>query len=372
MDIHEHQFIALFDAEQAMQLSQQAVIETFADDAVIFEEGEVPDFLYLILDGEVFFRKPTAQGHYQVVGQAKTNDFFGEFGILDGQPRSAQAVVHEGATLARIPRNVLMELLNNAKGESVLQLFHFIVQRLRITTDEYVKQVAHKQKMVLLGEMMNTIIHDFKSPLSSIHLSGSMLREMYADDEDTMEWCELIQEQATRMTAMAEELLDFARGGSNLNWNTINLAKVLIRFERLNRIYLQQSKVALIIDCPPSLMLLADEYKLMRVFQNLVVNAVEAMQGQGGEIHLVVTQASHEVQIAIQDNGPGIPEHIQENFFEAFVTHGKKRGTGLGTAIAKSIIDAHKGRIHFETEPGKGTTFYINLPNETVMAGLIS
>ncbi|MEM8639042.1 MAG: ATP-binding protein [Cyanobacteria bacterium P01_G01_bin.54] len=371
MDIHEHQFIALFDAEQAMQLSQQAVTETFANDAVIFEEGEVPDFLYLVLDGQVLFRKPTAKGQYQIVGQAKTNDFFGEFGILDGQPRSAQAIVHHSATVARIPRNVLIELLNNVKGESVLQLFHFIVQRVRITTDDYVKQVAHKEKMVLLGEMMNTIIHDFKSPLSSIHLSGSMLRELYAEDEDTIEWCDLIQEQATRMTAMAEELLDFARGGSNLTWNTFNLAKMLIRFERLNRIYLQQSKVALLVECPPGLMLLGDEYKLMRVFQNLVVNAVEAMLGQGGEVHLWVTQTPHEVQVAIQDNGPGIPENIQENFFEAFVTHGKKRGTGLGTAIAKSIIDAHKGRIRFETVQGEGTTFYLSLPSAAMMEKLI-
>jgi signal transduction histidine kinase len=100
----------------------------------------------------------------------------------------------------------------------------------------------------------------------------------------------------------------------------------------------------------------------MRALQNLVVNAVEALDGEGGEIRMTVTTGKVGVTIAIQDNGPGIPPEIRETFFEAFVTHGKKRGTGLGTAIAKSIIDAHQGQIRFETKVGQGTTFFIQLP----------
>lgn len=362
MNIDEHQFIALFDPEQANQLSQQAVIEQFPHNFIIFEEGAPPDFLFLVLKGEVLFRKWVVNEQYQVVGRARPNDFFGEFGILDGEPRSAQAIVKGEVTIAKIPRESLLDLLRNTRGEAVLQVFHFIVGRLRVTTDEYIKQVAHKEKMELLGEMMNTIIHDFKSPLSSIHLSGSMLREMYTGDEDTAEWCDLIQEQANRMTDMAEELLSFAQGGSNLVLKEVKLAKLLVKFERLNRVYLGQSRVALLVDCPAGIILSADEAHLTRVFQNLVVNAVEAMRGQGGEVHIKVTPLGHQVQIAIKDNGPGIPEEIQENFFEAFVTHGKQRGTGLGTAIAKSVIDAHKGQIWFETKAGEGTIFKINLP----------
>lgn len=363
MDIQSHQFIAFFEPEQAEELSARAIIETFSDHVVIFEEGEVSDYLYLVLEGTVLFRKHTINDHYQIVAQANSNDFFGEFGILDGKPRSAQAMVCEGATLAKFPRNVLIEILNNTKGETVLHLFNFIIQRLRTTTEEFVKQVTYKDKMVLLGEMVNTIIHDFKSPLSSINLSSSMLREMYESDEDTLEWCDLIQQQSIRMTAMAEELLEFSRGSANLCKQDINLTAALYRFEKLNRIYFNQANVNFVLSCPEILTIEADENKLMRALQNLVVNAVEALDdNHGGEIHMTATEGKLGATIAIQDNGPGIPVEIRETFFEAFVTYGKRRGTGLGTAIAKSIIDAHQGQIRFETEVGKGTTFFIQLP----------
>lgn len=362
MDLKSHQFIKFFEPEQAEELSARAIIETFSDHVVIFEEGEVSDYLYLVLDGTVLFRKHTINDHYQIVAQANSDDFFGEFGILDGKPRSAQAMVCEGATLAKFPRNVLIDILNNTKGETVLHLFNFIIQRLRTTTEEFVKQVTYKDKMVLLGEMVNTIIHDFKSPLSSINLSSSMLREMYENDEDTIEWCELIQQQSIRMAAMAEELLEFSRGSAHLRKQDINLTAALHRFEKLNRIYFAQANVAFVLSCPESLTLEADENKLMRALQNLVVNAVEALDDEGGEIGVTVTTGKVGVTIAIQDNGPGIPLEIRETFFEAFVTYGKKRGTGLGTAIAKSIVDAHQGQIRFETEVGQGTTFLIQLP----------
>jgi signal transduction histidine kinase len=71
------------------------------------------------------------------------------------------------------------------------------------------------------------------------------------------------------------------------------------------------------------------------------------------------------IQIKIRDNGPGIPEVIRDRLFEAFVTHGKHSGTGLGTAIAKSIIDAHGGQISFQSNCQEGTTFYIRLPLST-------
>jgi len=100
-----------------------------------------------------------------------------------------------------------MEILDNTKGKIVRELFRYIIKRVRYMTDQYVDQVVHKDKMELVGEMVNTIIHDFKSPFNSIQLSSSMLKEMYPDEE-TQEWCDLIQAQITRMLGMAEEVLE--------------------------------------------------------------------------------------------------------------------------------------------------------------------
>ncbi len=359
MDLESHQFISFFEPEQAVELCKLAIVENFSKQQVLFEEGESSDFLYLVLAGQVEFRKNTRPNQYQTLAKALPNGYFGELGILDGQPRSTQAIVSEGTILAKIPRHDLMQILRNARGSVVIDLMSYTVQRLRDSTDKYVQQLLYKEKMVLVGEMLNTVIHDFKSPLSGIHLSSGMVKELHPDEE-TAEWCELIQAQAQRMSAMAEELLEFARGNTVLNKQPVNLALVLQRFEKLNHLYLQEARVELVIQAE-DVVVNADENKLLRVWQNLVTNAVEAFNNRGGLIEIAAWASERGAHIKLRDNGPGIPEAIRDRLFESFVTHGKRGGTGLGTAIAKSIIDAHGGQISFESS-NKGTIFYIRLP----------
>ena len=360
MALKSHLFISFFEPEQALRLCEIAIIEYFPTQKVIFEEGEVPDYLYLVLHGEVELRKHIGSNQHQTIAKALPNEFFGDFAFLDGQLRSAQALVCGGTTLAKIPCHSLMEILPSTKSTAVLKLFSYIIQRIRTTNEAYVKQLIHKEKMVMVGEMLNTVIHDLKSPLSSIYLSTGMVKELHPDEE-TAEWCDLIKVQAQRMTAMAEELLEFSRGCAVLNKQPLNLALLLQHFHKLNCVYFQEAQVEFIIDAA-DLVVAADQNKLLRVLQNLACNAVEAFNGCGGRLKITTWANEKEVEIKICDNGPGIPEEIRERFFEPFVTYGKRGGTGLGTAIAKSIIDAHGGHISFLSNNLEGTTFDIRLP----------
>lgn len=359
MKLESHQFIRLFESDRARELCEIAVIANYPAQKVIFEEGEVPDYLYLVLDGEIEFRKRADFDRYQRVAVAHPNDFFGEFGILDGQPRSAQAIASHHSKVAKIPRSRLMEILQQTPGSVVLDLFGYIVKHLRVTTEEYVKQLVYKDKMVLVGEMMSTVIHDLKSPLSGINLSSEMLKVMHPD-EDTAEWCDMIHAQAHRMVIMVEELLEFSRVGTVLNKQPLHLAIALQRFYTLNQVYLEQSNVKFLIEST-DVVVNVDESKLLRVLQNLVVNAIEAFNDEGGCIKITTEIAESQVIIQVHDNGSGIPEAIRDRFFEPYVTYGKRSGTGLGTVIAKSIVDAHGGTIDFESND-KGTTFFITLP----------
>lgn len=362
MDIATHQFMAFFEPEQAHELCQVAIVETYSDEAVIFEEGAFSDCLYLLLEGEVEFRKKIGTDRYRPLTRALPDAFFGELGMLDGQPRSTQAIARGDKTvLAKIPTEGFMDVLDRAKGTVITKFCSYMVQRLRDTTEEYIRQQLHKEKMVLMGEMLNTIIHDFKSPLSSINLASSMLKEQHPDEE-TEEWCDLIHAQTQRMSAMAEDFLEFARGNATLNRKPVNLKALLQRFATLNRIYFQEAEVEFSTRCPPDLVLEVDEGKLMRVLQNLVGNAVDAFRDRSGRISLDIEADDRNAHLTLRDNGPGIPEAIQDRLFESFVTHGKPHGTGLGTAIAKSIIDTHGGKIAFTSSPELGTTFYIDLP----------
>jgi signal transduction histidine kinase len=359
MELQSHRFISSFEPEQALELCRLAVLEHYPNKTVIFEEGEIPDYLYLVLEGQVEFRKRTSFEKYQTIALAKPNDFFGEFGILDGQPRSAQAIVCKEATLAKIPRDLLMEILNNTRGSAVLKLFGYVIEHMRSTTAQYVNQMVHKEKMALVGEMVNTIIHDFKSPVTGIHLASAMVKELHPDEETT-EWCDLIQAQVQRMLVMTEELLEFGRGSSTLQKQPVNLSLLLQRFEKLNSVYFKTYHLEFAFEAA-DVIVNGDENKLMRVFQNLVGNAVEALKNRGGRINIAVWENRKAAEIKICDNGPGIPEEIRDRLFEPFVTHGKQGGSGLGTAIAKSIIDAHGGQISFHSS-SEGTTFHIILP----------
>lgn len=359
MELESHQFISYFEPEQAAQLCQMAILERYPEQKIVFEEDEVPDYLYLVLEGQVEFRKKAVSDKYHIISVAKQNDFFGEFGVLDGQPRSAQAIAYSGAVLAKIPRSQLMEILDNTKGCVILKLLGYIVSHLRATTAQYINQMIYQEKMSLIGEMVNTIIHDFRSPVTGIQLASVMLKETHPD-EDTIEWCDIIQAQVKRMLGMAEEALEFASGNAVLKKQPVNLTTLLQHFEKLNRIYFKESHVDFKLEIP-EIVVNVDENKLMRVLQNLISNAVEAFKGNGGCIEVTANDNGNFVKIQICDNGPGIPEAIRNNLFDPFVTHGKRGGTGLGTAIAKSIIEAHNGEIYFQTNC-KGTTFYINLP----------
>ncbi len=360
MDLKTHPFIGYFEATQAEQLCSSAIIEHFATETTIFEEGEIPDYLYLVLAGQVEFSKQMGTGKNQTFAIANCKEFFGEFGVLDGQPRSAKATATAGTIIAKIPCDQLMEILHSTNGGVVLNIFRHLIQQLRGTTDQLVSQVVYKEKMVLIGEMINTLIHDFKSPFAGIQLASSMIQEQHPD-ADTKEWCELIQAQITQMVSMADEVLEFSRGNATLYKTPINLIELLQRFQKLNRNYFLYSKVTFIYNCE-DITLNADEIKILRVFQNLVGNAIDSFNDQGGQIEIKVRPAGNSVEISISDNGPGIPQEIQNRLFEPFVTYGKRTGTGLGTAICKSIINAHGGEISFESKAGAGTTFYISLP----------
>jgi signal transduction histidine kinase len=106
----------------------------------------------------------------------------------------------------------------------------------------------------------------------------------------------------------------------------------------------------------------ADRDQLLRCFNNLLKNAIEAKpQDQPGiiEIHQLITSKS--ILLSIKDNGSGIPENMREKIFEPNFTT-KSSGTGLGLAFVKNSIENAGGKVWFETMPGLGTTFYLSLP----------
>jgi signal transduction histidine kinase len=356
MNLADHSFFSFFEPEMAAVMADGAVLLDLADGDVLFKEGDTPDNLYLVLEGSVAISKNDSAGQPQVIAYIHANDFLGEFAMLDGGTRSATVSAAGAGRLAAINRRVILENLRDAGAG--LDLTIRIIERIRASNQRQVEERMRQERMSMVGKMINGIIHDFRNPFTVINMLASMLKRKHPDTES---YCDMLAEQIGRMMGMAEEVLEFSRGVTALKAKPFAVADLFARFDRLNRDYLQSLNIVLKID-PVCCSYCGDEDKLLRVLQNLVTNAAQALDGKGGEIRINAEHDEGGLGIHVADNGPGIPEQVRHNLFEAFSTYGKQNGLGLGMAITHSIISAHGGTIRFETETGRGTTFHIHLP----------
>jgi signal transduction histidine kinase len=106
----------------------------------------------------------------------------------------------------------------------------------------------------------------------------------------------------------------------------------------------------------------ADKNHLVRILNNLLKNAIQAIpDNKRGKIEIELKRAGNEAVIRISDNGTGIPDHMKDKVFTPNFTT-KSSGTGLGLAISSNMIESFNGRIYFETKVGKGTDFYVSIP----------
>ena len=114
--------------------------------------------------------------------------------------------------------------------------------------------------------------------------------------------------------------------------------------------------------CDEKIFINADKDQMIRVFNNLIKNATQAIpQHQEGQISIQIQRIENKVKIAVSDNGIGIEKSKWNKLFVPYFTT-KSTGTGLGLAMVKQILESHQGVIDFETHPGEGTTFYVELP----------
>lgn len=342
-------------------LASHAEVRRFERDGVVFEEGSNSDGFFLVLSGEVAFQKRMDDGQVRTISYSRVGDYFGEIGVLTGHSRSLRAVATDETVIARIPADALVNYLRHLPGP-LENLFQSVVKHLHDTTTHYLQDIVRQEKLAMVGSMMNSIIHDFKNPFCLISLGAQMIAQAH-QDERTRKLCTSITDQVDRMVAMATELAEFSRGQHQLKRARVFVPDMLRHFQVLNAPFFEHAKVRLSIVAPEA-WIEVESAKILRVLQNLVANAIEAMDDRPGEVRIGgrVNVRQRFVTLTVEDNGDGIPEPIRGRFFEPFVTHGKSGGTGLGSAIAKSIVEAHGGSISFQTETGRGTTFQIRLP----------
>lgn len=360
MKLVEHPFIRSISEERRATLIGEVELLELDDGEVIFEENSAPDALFLILSGDVAFTKKKPDGSLQNVSQSGEGSFFGEVGVFTGEHRALGAVSLGHSEIARVPEATVKKIIEDA--EPVRRILQSVIHHLKSTTDHYMDEVMRTEKLTLVGTMMSSLLHDFKNPFAIISLGSTIISQRYKEDPKTAKICANIESQIRRMVNMANDLAAFARGDSQIEIAHVNIDTLFEHFRELNTPFFKDQTVELVMQGNGT-SLNGDASKLMRVLQNLISNSIEALHNADidGKVTVEAVEDAKLLTMTIKDNGPGIPNDIRSNFFEPFVTRGKNEGTGLGTAIVKSIIEAHQGEIEFETS-ANGTTFIIRLP----------
>jgi two-component system sensor kinase FixL len=220
------------------------------------------------------------------------------------------------------------------------------------------RQLRERAALARLGEMAAVIAHEVKNPLAGVRGAIQVFRgRLPADSRDAP----ILDEIVTRLDALDDlmkDLLLFARPPQPRR-TAVDIGPLVALTAELigHDPSLRGVQVEISGSAPP---IAADAEMLKIVFQNLLANGAQAVQGRG-RIRVRIRAADGVCHIAFADDGPGIPEELRDRIFTPFFTT-KSRGSGLGLATAKRFVEAHHGEIRVECPNGGGTTVTICLP----------
>ncbi len=247
-----------------------------------------------------------------------------------------------------------------------------VIGRLIIVDDiteriELESQLSQAEKMSSIGLLAAGVAHEVNTPLAVISSYAQMLMKQVNGDEKVGGLLEKITRQTFRASEIVNSLLNFSRTSSS-EFSDVNLNKIIAETLALLEHQFKTSQIKLETDLDVNLPLIHGNIgKLQQVFLNLFVNAKDAMAGRGGTLS-VRTAINNGVSVIVSDTGAGIaPEHISKIYDPFFTTktaprEGQSRGTGLGLSVTYGIIQEHAGKIRVESNPGEGTSFYLEFP----------
>ncbi|HET7612649.1 MAG TPA: HAMP domain-containing sensor histidine kinase [Gemmatimonadaceae bacterium] len=222
-------------------------------------------------------------------------------------------------------------------------------------------------------EVLGVVAHDLRNPLNVIISSTDLLLNEDLDRARRTELLEVALRAGRRMNRLIGDLLDTVRlhaGKLTLDLEDVAVATIFKDADDMFRPLAEKRQISIeIAPAADGLAVRADPLRVSQVLGNILGNALK-FTPERGRIVLRASSNGRQVRIDVIDNGPGISasdlEHLFDNFWQA--QRNDNRGVGLGLAIAKSVVEAHGGRIWCESTPGKGTTFSFTLPITTIKA----
>ncbi len=228
------------------------------------------------------------------------------------------------------------------------------------------EQLRQAEKSAVVGRLGSAIAHEIRNPLNYINLTLDHLKSKYppSDPEKAAEYNKLIgqiKSEVARINQQISDFLNYSRP-AKVNLQPIDARKTVEDSLRLVEAQAAENDIKIaVVEHENVLQIMGDPEFLRSVFNNLFINAVQAIGSEGGNLNVKISPDDSFVRFDISDTGNGIPEENLSKIFEPYFST-KETGTGLGLAIVQKIVDIHHGTIEVESTEGEGTKFTVKLP----------
>lgn len=258
----------------------------------------------------------------------------------------------------------------NLRVERAEQVAAFATEREETDKDLFSERVRSDVALATRDDFLGIVSHDLRNMLGAMVSSASLIVKgvtTHAPQADVLAHAQRIQRSGARMNRLIGDLVDVASmhtGRLAVTRELGDATQVATEAVETFRALAAARGVALAATVVPPVPRAAfDSARVLQVLTNLLSNAIK-FTPTGGSVGVRVERAGDDLRFAVRDTGEGIPADKLESIFERLVqvTHGDRRGVGLGLYISKIIVEGHDGRIWADSRPGEGSTFYFTLP----------
>ncbi|WP_299980092.1 PAS domain-containing sensor histidine kinase [Desulfobacula sp.] len=224
-------------------------------------------------------------------------------------------------------------------------------------------EMEQNKRLAAIGRLAAGVAHEIRNPLSSLKGYATFFKEIFDKDTQNFDIADVMIKEVDRLNHVVSELVELAKPVT-MSGKPINIQSLIQESIKLMGYEAEVKNIEIKTDLDPDVpQIYADTDRLKQVLLNLYLNAIQSMEGSGTlGIRLFQNQSDQNVMIAVSDTGTGIKKEDLPDIFEPYFTT-KLSGTGLGLAIVHNIVKAHKGEINVKSDPEKGTSFTIILPD---------